>query len=545
MGILQKIARSQEQLVALYLSPATLSVAVVEEGGAVPRVHAFDFQMLQSADEIHSWLEHPQQAAEAIRRLLKRNRIRRTDAAISIPTHDVVIRTATIPLMSETEFQSAATLGGLWDAFAWMPPVEQEHFVDFIAYERDEETHMMQVAMVAAPLQVVEQYTRIVSLAGLTTVLIDTDNFAIWRALNRWNKLDRDSESVICEMVSSGDFVTVLKGGIPDVTEIFGMDQLRQQLIVGAEMAESERRQLFDSYAAQISSVVESSSDFLPGEPVEENSTEEKPQTTVITLSEFPAIHAAQSHFDEALQEYGMVLSELVSLFKKPKIVAEQFQQQTSQAALLTTLGLGLRRLEVFSEHSTSLWGTRSINLLPNHKQLRQSRKRRFLLNFWSSLIGIPLLAGMVWLFVEQSTIERELRTELIEYERLNRSIQGLNEQLSRQGVELKALNQLIEVAGRVGNNYALTYETITEVTGSIPLGVRLDQLEWQGEGILQIRGVAESDREILALVERLRAGERFQRVSLTTIEQEVEKTGRNRVKERGFLLECEVSDGD
>jgi type IV pilus assembly protein PilN len=540
MGLLHTIAGSQEQLVAVYISPATIGVAVVDERKRLPKVSAYDFIAIEQEEGAftpRSFLELPELAAETLQQLLKRNKIGRKDVSISIPTHDVILRKAQIPLMSESDFQSAASIGGLWDAFAWMPSAPGEYFVDFISFNRTE-SEGMTACMVAAPLSVVEQYTHIIHLAGLRTVMIDTHNFAIWRALNRWVQLEQKGQNAICEIVLAGDYVTVLKDGIPELTELYGMERLRQQLFSGGEISAEDRQQLFDSYASQVSTVLQS----VNGEPTDEGGE----KSTVVVLSDIPAVQQASESMAQAMEKEGMEIGDLHQIFSRPQAVANRFESEPNQAALLVTLGLGLRRLELFGASRANLWGTQVMNLLPGHQQLKKSRKRRFLLNFWSVVVGIPLMLGMIYLQMEQSREHLRLSTQMVDYERLTRSIEHLNSQLSAGGGKLKTLRQFLDVAARAGNNYPLTYRLLTHLVEQIPLGVRLDQIEWQEQGVLHLKGVAGSDDEILTLVEQLRGDRLFSRVSLTTIAEEAgQKNSRGLRsqggKERGFLLECEV----
>ncbi len=542
MELLRKIARSQEQLVAVYISPSTMGISVVDEGNGVPKVSCYDFATIEQ-DEFggRSYMAEPEHAAETIRVLLKRNGVRRRDASISIPTHDVIIRTVEMPILSDEEFLAAAEIGGLWDAFSWVPQGE-EYFIDFMAYNRNDSTGMMSACMVAAPLTVVDQYRSILELAGLNTVMIDTHNFAAWRALNRWLNNEKEQYSAICEIVSSGDYVTVLREGIPELTELYGNDQLRQQFIAGEPMQVDEQAQLFDSYAAQIGDSLQlERNDFVAGQ--EEEAADEE-RATVVVLTNIHAVQQSKQKMVQEMERHRLSLGSLHKIFNRPKTVEREFREQGDQAALLITLGLGLRRLELFGDSSDTLWGARSINLLPGYRVLKKNRKRRFLLNFWSALIGIPLMAMLVFVYMMLSQNHHNLSVEVVEYDRLTRSITHLTTELEEKGVKLKNIKEFIEVSEHAGNNYRQTYTLLQDLVNKIPLAVRLDAIEWREEGILLVRGVAESDSEILSLIESLRQSGLYQRVSLTMIAQESKgaKVVPDRAKgERGFVIECAV----
>ncbi len=524
MGLLQRIARSQEQLVAVYISATTLAIAVVDEGRRLPRVRVYDFIHLESETGAGSFLDDPQRSGEALMELLRRNGIRNRDAALSIPTHDVIIRKTEMPLMSEEEFQSAAKMGGLWDIFSWMPSPADEYLVDFLSFGRDSSGETMQACMVAAPRQLVQQLVDIAALAGLRTVMVDTHNFSIWRALNRWLRRKERGEIAICEIVKGGDFVTVLEEGIPELTELYGNEQLRHKMVHGLALDVDEVEQLFSAYATQVSGV-------LRGGGVE---PESHSNHHVLLLSDIRNVVEHGEELRQSMASQQLEVGVVNDIFDAPAIVAERFQQEHDQEALLVTLGLGLRRLELFRPEGHLLWGSRVVNLLPNYRSLKRSRKSRFLLHFWSALLGLPLLAATLGVNYDQLEQRQRLQSAVIEVEREERAISQTNQQLERLTTEMVTLQLRLDAAGTMENNHASSFRVLQTLVRQVPLGVQLVRVEKQPGEQWVVQGVAARDEEILEMVERLRGTGRFSRVSLTMIASQ-SRDGRS------FLLECAV----
>jgi len=84
-------------------------------------------------------------------------------------------------------------------------------------------------------------------------------------------------------------------------------------------------------------------------------------------------------------------------------------------------------------------------------------------------------------------------------------------------------------------------------VVTQVPLGIRLDGIEWEQKGQLLLKGEAQNDDEILKMVLALRDSVHFDQVSLRTISQKDEGSqspakGRGKKgNRREFVLECQV----
>jgi type IV pilus assembly protein PilM len=118
---------------------------------------------------------------EAIKKLYKEAKITSREVAISLPELHVFTRTIKFPLLTDAEIASAVK----WEAEQYIPIPVDEAVVQHQIIERREDTTPPQVVvlLVAAPKAVVERYSKLIEMSGLTLSVVETQLLAIVRSL--------------------------------------------------------------------------------------------------------------------------------------------------------------------------------------------------------------------------------------------------------------------------------------------------------------------------------------------------------------------------
>lgn len=103
------------------------------------------------------------------------------DVAIALPEPQVFTRTIKFPMLTDAEIASAVK----WEAEQYIPIPVQEAIIQHTVLLRNEKASPPEVLvlLVAAPRVVVEKYTKVVGLAGLNAVSVETELIALTRAL--------------------------------------------------------------------------------------------------------------------------------------------------------------------------------------------------------------------------------------------------------------------------------------------------------------------------------------------------------------------------
>ncbi|MBT3197686.1 MAG: hypothetical protein HN344_08170, partial [Gammaproteobacteria bacterium] len=191
--------------------------------------------------------------------------------------------------------------------------------------------------------------------------------------------------------------------------------------------------------------------------------------------------------------------------------------------------------------------GTRLVNLLPDYRAIRKVRKQRFLIHFWTLLLGIPAILVVAFIHYLQWMEGEDLSQRMSQFQQLTRLIATSNHTLEQRQLRMEQLDEVIYLAEQLGDNYRQSYQLLRFVVTQVPLGIRLDGIEWEQKGQLLLKGEAQNDDEILKMVLALRDSVHFDQVSLRTISQKDEGSqspakGRGKKgNRREFVLECQV----
>ena len=119
--------------------------------------------------------------ADVIRKLHKEANISSKDVRISLPEQAVFTRTIKFPLLTDQEIAAAIK----WEAEQYIPIPVSEAIIQHQILERRETSTPPEVVvlLVAAPRKLVENYVKVVTLAGLNVIGVETELIALTRAL--------------------------------------------------------------------------------------------------------------------------------------------------------------------------------------------------------------------------------------------------------------------------------------------------------------------------------------------------------------------------
>mgnify|MGYP000079576937 CR=1 FL=1 len=115
--------------------------------------------------------------ANAVNRLVHDMKISTMDTSASLPSSKVITRVIEVPIMSEEELSSSIK----WEAEQYIPLPLNRVNIDYEVISTNQETSKMKVLLVAAPISIIEKYMRVISMAGLNPVALETEILAVGR----------------------------------------------------------------------------------------------------------------------------------------------------------------------------------------------------------------------------------------------------------------------------------------------------------------------------------------------------------------------------
>lgn len=170
---------------------------------------------------------------EAIRSLLDTHKPRTRNVATSVSGHSVIIKKISLPAMSREELVQSIQ----WEAEQYIPFNIHDVNLDYQiiplpAGSKEEATDQMNVLLVAAKKDLVEDYAALLREAGLRPVIIDVDSFAVENMYEANYETEEDEVVAIFNMGASVTNINVFKSGISLFTRDihFGGNQFNEEI---------------------------------------------------------------------------------------------------------------------------------------------------------------------------------------------------------------------------------------------------------------------------------------------------------------------------
>jgi type IV pilus assembly protein PilM len=230
---------------------------------------------------------------QALQELMNELKVKNKEVAIGVSGHSVIIKKIQMPRMSQEELEESIQ----WEAEQYIPFDVKDVNIDTQILDAggNDATGQMDVLLVAAKKDMINDYTTVVSESGLQPVVVDVDAFAVQNMFAS-NYDVPDKETVV--LINAGASVVninIISNGITvftrDVT-IGGnqfTEEIQKQLNVSYEEAEAlkiggtrgdsdavvpqEVERVLLSVAEQVAGEIQRSLDFYAGTAVDANFT--------------------------------------------------------------------------------------------------------------------------------------------------------------------------------------------------------------------------------------------------------------------------------
>lgn len=169
-------------MVGLDIGTKTVKLVELEKEGAVFSLSASGIVGF-SGNSVEKIVDDKEMSAfaQVIKKLHAETGASSRDVVISIPEQNAFTRTVTFPLLTDAEISSAVK----WELEQYIPIPAAEAISQHIILERNEKASppYVLVLLVAAPRILVEKYTKLVQMAGLNPIAVETELIALTRAL--------------------------------------------------------------------------------------------------------------------------------------------------------------------------------------------------------------------------------------------------------------------------------------------------------------------------------------------------------------------------
>lgn len=294
-----------------------------------------------------------QAVVEGLQRVFAENKIRQKDVAVSISGQAVIIRKITVPMMTAAELDEQIQ----WEAEQHIPFDIKDVHVDYEVLRRRPEAGQMDLLLVAAKRDEINDYTQIARSAKLKPIVVDIDAFTVQNLFEVNRGIPPEQTFAIINVGASLASINIISNGASAFTRDIAnggnyiTEQIQKQLGIPFEQAEDFKCASVTGQAQipeQVHQIIESVCDSIAGEIQRSldfflaTSGENEMNRIYITggSSNLPALPAAVSRRARVGVE---VIQPLERIGVEGKDVNQQLLQSRA-AQLCVALGLAMRK---------------------------------------------------------------------------------------------------------------------------------------------------------------------------------------------------------
>ena len=342
-------------LVGVDIGATSIKVCQLKEGRKGYGLVRFGFHALEPQTIVDRTIMNSGAVVEALQRTFSENKIKQKEVALSVSGQSVISRKITVPIMTTTELDEQIQ----WEAENHIPFDIKDVNVDYEILRRRPEAGQMDLLLVAAKRDEINDYVQIARQAKLKPIVVDIDAFTIQNLFEYNRGLPPDQTFAIINVGATQASINIISRGTSAFTRDIanGGNYLTEQIIkqvgVPFEQAEDLKCQAAQAHAAsglppKLFQVIEQVCDTIAGEIQRSldfflaTSGEEKIARVYLTGGS-----ANLSQLSEAIERRSRVTTEVIQPLERIGIEAKEVDGNTlgtRAAQLSVALGLAMRK---------------------------------------------------------------------------------------------------------------------------------------------------------------------------------------------------------
>ncbi len=228
---------------ALGLDIGSSSVKLVQLRESKKGIQLANFSMapLPSEAIVDGALMNASAVVDTVQGMISAQKLKTRDVALSISGHSVIIKKISLPAMTQDELDESIK----WEAEQYIPFDVNDVYLDYQILQSRPEQGQMDVLLVAAKKEVVDEYSGIVREAGLEPVVVDVDCFTIQNAFEVNYGFPPGEAVVLLDIGASTININIVSNGITTFTRDISMggtqftEEIQKQLNVSYDEAEA------------------------------------------------------------------------------------------------------------------------------------------------------------------------------------------------------------------------------------------------------------------------------------------------------------------
>jgi type IV pilus assembly protein PilM len=232
----------KDNLVGLDIGSRSIKAAQIVDSKRGPTLKHFGIVDIAHGAIEEGTINDPETVAESIKQLFKSYNIKESNVAVSIGGYSVIVKKISVQTMDEEKLQETIH----FEAEQYIPFDISDVNLDFqILGENESNPGQMNVFLVAAKKEMVNDYINLVNLAGLNPCIVDVEAFALQNTFEANYDMQSENTALI-DIGASKTSLNILKGNsslfMRDVS--LGCGQINQKIMSLIECSFEEAEQL-------------------------------------------------------------------------------------------------------------------------------------------------------------------------------------------------------------------------------------------------------------------------------------------------------------
>ena len=222
------IFAKKEDLIGLDIGSRTIKLGEIVQTKKDRVLQKFGMADLPQDAIVEGRIKEPTMVADAIKGLVSDLNIKEQNVATSIAGYSVIIKTITMGTVTEEELHDSIQ----YEAEQYIPFDVQDVNIDFhIIGENESNPTQMNVMLVAAKKEIINEYVDLLEAAGLNLCVIDIDAFAMERVFEE-NYLNEEGNFALIDLGANKMNINIVKDYMSAFTRdvTIGGDQITREI---------------------------------------------------------------------------------------------------------------------------------------------------------------------------------------------------------------------------------------------------------------------------------------------------------------------------
>lgn len=228
-------------LIGLDIGSSSIKVCQLKESRKTYQLQCFGMIALPPEAIVDGSIMNQTAIVDAVRELVASQRIKVKDVAVSVSGHSVILRKINLPVMTREELDESIQ----WEAEQYIPFDINDVNIDVAILNDHNDQGQMDVLLVAAKKDMINDYINVVREAGLAAQVVDVDSFAVQNAFEINYNLPVGETVALINVGASVVNINVVHSGISAFTRDIAQggnqytDEIQKQLNVSYDEAEA------------------------------------------------------------------------------------------------------------------------------------------------------------------------------------------------------------------------------------------------------------------------------------------------------------------